>query len=164
MVVGVVKMAHKSSLKGRIAMNTFKILVMSLAFSAVITACAFRAPSTIASIPAELASYDKVFDAATQLVTTAGYTVTRADRGSGTITGTKTISGDALNFNILLKRVSDTGIGVTLVREGGGVPLPTAVWKTDAKQMLQSLAQLINVPESKVMVTFGEETKALNQL
>ena len=91
-----------------------------------------------------MVSYDQVFDAATELITRAGYTVTRADRGSGTITGTKTVSGDSLSFNTVVKRVSDTGIEITLIREGGAFPLPTAVWKADAKQMLRSLAELIN--------------------
>jgi hypothetical protein len=142
-------------------MKFLRRLAMLVALSAVITGCAFQA-GTRASIPAGLASYEQVFDAATELVTRAGYSVARADRPSGTITGLKQVGGESLHFNMVVKRVSDTGIDVTLIRVGG-FPLPRAVWKADAKQMLRHLAGAINVPESKIMVTFDNDTKPLDQ-
>jgi len=131
-----------------------------------VTGCAGGRAGTVASIPTARANYDQIFDAATQLVTRAGYNVTRADKASGSISGVKQIGGDSLHFNIVIRRVSESTIDVGLIRGGGGATallLPTSLWKADAKNMLQHLAQAIDVPESQIMVTFGDERKPLDK-
>lgn len=134
-------------------------VVVTLAL--ILTGCAAQA-GTKASIPTALATYDRIFDASVDLVTRAGYNITRADKASGTISGLKQIGGDSLHFNMLVKRASEATIDVTLIR-GGGMPMPRAVYKADARQMLRNLAGMLGVPQGNITVTLGDETKPLDQ-
>lgn len=144
-------------------MKNPKVLCLFLVvLNLILSGCSWNM-ATQAVMPSSLTSYNDVFDAATELVTDAGYSVTQTDKKSGIISGVKQISGHSLSFNMVIKRDSKSRIVVNVTRSGGKFPLLNSVWKADARSMLKNFAQRINIPENKITVTMGEESSTLDQ-
>lgn len=141
-------------------MNVLRVLCV-VVVNFVLAGCSYHM-ATKAVLPTSHTSYNNVFSAAAELVTRSGYTVSRADKSLGMITGVKQIGGSSLNFNMFIKRIGKSGIEVNLVREGGSMPMPNVAFKADARIMLKGLSQLANVPENKIIVTMDGETNSLD--
>jgi outer membrane lipopolysaccharide assembly protein LptE/RlpB len=140
--------------------NSYFILVLFVLF---LTGCSHDISSR-ATIPSSLASYNDVFNAATELVTNTGFTVSRADKATGMISGVKQIEGDDVNYYLIIKNNDKSEIEINLIREYGKVPPNNSVWKAYTKHMLTNISKMINVPENKIVVIMKDSTIMLDQL